>query len=301
MILEKMLENLPGKPHFKFFSFLDVNPVSGREKQRTVAAPNDAMKVLQRRFLLCLRGAKNENLRTRMLRYATSSNPGDSPLRNILQHRDNRFFYLVDFSNAYGSVVVERLAPVVIQFHPFRSVSTEEMADFLERYFFGKGHGLVQGGPASQDLFNLYAGSVVDMPLANVVRRGGVVYTRYIDDLTFSSAQKPLSEDIRRHIRNPILQAGFLINHRKCECVDLKKRTVVITGIGLADGGRVFIPRPYVLKMRGLMHHALTKGEVAPGRIQGMVALMKQVLGDQKPNGLERRVLKEYEQFLRHV
>lgn len=294
MIFREMLADLPQKPSFNFFSFSDVNPVSGRKKQRTVAAPNDAMKILQRRFLKHIRLRENDPRRERLLLYATSSNPGDSPLKNVRQHRRNRFFYLLDFSNAYGSVVVERLVEILIQFPVFDGIPAEKMEEFLQKYFFDKKHhGLVPGGPASQDLFNLYAGSLVDLPIADVIERKKIEYSRYIDDLTFSSTS-PISENMRRAIRNPIQQAGFLINHRKCECVDLEKRTVIITGIGLEHGGRMFVPRPYVLKLRGLIHRALTKGDVKKQRIEGMVGGLRQLIQDRHPNKLEQKVLDEY-------
>jgi RNA-directed DNA polymerase len=293
MIFREMLDGLPDRPRFNFFSFHDVNPVSGRSKQRTVAAPNDAMKILQRRFLKRLRSEENTHVRARLSLYATSSNSGDSPLKNVQSHRRNRFFYLLDFSNAYGSVVPGQLAEILIQFPSFDGIPAEKMEEFLRKYFFDKVHGLVPGGPASQDLFNLYVGSLIDLPIAGVINRKGIEYTRYIDDLTFSSAS-PISENVWRAIRDQIQQAGFLINHRKCECIDLKKRTAVITGIGLADGGRMFVPRPYVLKLRGLIHRVLTKGDVEKERIQGMMGVLRQLTRDQRPNKLEQKVLNEY-------
>lgn len=298
MILQEMLDGLPGEPCFNFFSFNDVNPVSGRHKWRAVAAPNDAMKILQRKFLRYIR--THENTRSlNALRYATSSNPGDSPLRNVAFHRNNRFFYLLDFSNAYGSVKAEGLARVLLRLSLFCDASVEELTRFLERYFFDTKQGLVPGGPASQDLFNLYVGSLIDSFLTEVVEKKGIMYTRYIDDLTFSSAS-PIPGNVRRNIRNPILQAGFSINHRKCEYVDIRKQTVVITGIGLADGGRMFTPRPYIRKIRGIMHRARTE-VVLSGQVHGMMATVRKLLQtqDRNPNELEKKVLREYEDFKR--
>lgn len=293
MFLKNMLASLPQEPNFNFFSFPDVNPVSGRTKQRTVAAPNKSMKILQRRFIKYLRSDENKVVRERLLRYTTSSNPGDSPLKNVQQHRHNRYFYLIDFSNAYRSVDVSKLVAILMQLNTFRDVSPEKLHTFLTMYFFDEKWGLVPGGNASQDLFNLYAGALVDIPLGEIAEKHGIVYTRYIDDLTFSSVS-PISENMRKSIRNPILQACFLVNHRKCECIDLKKRTALITGIGIADGGRLFVPRPYVRKIRGLIHRACTKGDVDLRRITGMVQTLRQLHHEQGSNALEKKVLKEF-------
>ncbi|MCX6787333.1 MAG: reverse transcriptase domain-containing protein [Candidatus Kaiserbacteria bacterium] len=294
MFFQDMLASLPQEPNFNFFSFSDVNPVSGRTKQRTVAAPNESMKILQRRFVKYLRSDENGAVRKKFLRYAMSSNPGDSPLKNVQRHRHNRYFYLVDFSNAYKSVGADKLVNVLMQLSTFRSVLPEELHAFLTTYFLDKKWGLIPGGNASQDLFNLYAGALVDVPLGEIAEEHGIIYTRYIDDLTFSSIS-PISEKMRRNIRGPILQAGFSINHRKCECVDLKKKTTLITGIGIADGGRLFVPRPYVRKIRGLIHHALTKKDVDMRRITGMVQILYQLHYEQNTySALEQKVFKEF-------
>jgi len=232
-------------------------------------------------------------VRERILKYATSSNPGDSPLQNVQKHRRSRYFYLIDFSNAYRSVDVGKLASVLLQLNNFKAITTDQLTTFLATYFFDERWGLVPGGPASQDLFNLYAGALVDLPIGSIVEEQKVVFTRYIDDLTFSSME-PIPDQVRRDVRDPILRTGFQINHRKCERIDNRKTTVIVTGIGIANGGRLFIPRPYVRKLRGLIHRARTKGGVDIRVIAGMMQILHQVAQTQRMNILEQRVFREF-------
>lgn len=292
---QRITSGLPEVPRFNFFSFDDVNPVSGRNKRRAVAAPNEAMKKLQRKFMQYLRSDENQAERKRLLHYAVSSNPGDSPLRNARQHQRNRYFYLIDFSNAYRNVDVAKLANILAGLKIFRIIPAEEIQGFLQKYFFDERCGLVPGGNASQDLFNLYAGALADIPLDDIVKKLGITYTRYIDDLTFSSPM-PIPEGIRKEIRDTLIRAGFKINHRKCECIDLKKRTVIVTGIGIAYGERLFVPRPYARKVRGLIHLARTNRDAKViQRIAGMMQTTHQICGVQKStNAFERKVFEEY-------
>lgn len=297
MFFEKIVSDLSEVPLFNVFSFPDVNPVSGRKKWRKVAAPNQAMKTLQLRFLQYLRANQNEKERKELLRHATSSNPGDSPLKNVQPHRQNRYFYLVDFTNAYRSVDAANLASILVRLKIFNAIPVEELYSLLEKYFFHEKLGLVPGGNASQDLFNLYVGALVDVPLEETVRKSNITYTRFIDDLTFSSSE-PIRRDVRKAIREVISRAGFMLNHRKCECIDLKKRTTLITGIGIADKGRLFVPRPYARKVRGLIHRAKTDKRIDVQRITGMVQAIRQLSSEQGANAFEQKILNEYHALL---
>ena len=100
MNLQVLSYDLGGIPSFKFFRIEDVNPVSGRTKQRRLGAPNKAMQLLQKRLVKVIRSPENHEVCRKLLRYATSSNVGNSPDKNVEPHRGNRYFYLTDFSNA---------------------------------------------------------------------------------------------------------------------------------------------------------------------------------------------------------
>jgi len=298
-LITSLLAGLSGVPAFNFYSFLDENPVSGRTKRRTVGAPNDAMRELQLRLLALLKSESHHFARERILQCATGAMPGESSLDNVRAHQHNRYFYLVDFSHAYKSVDAHRLAVVLRErLKIFSAVPVDTLTSFCETYFFDARAGLVPGGNASQDLFNLYAGVLVDEAFCRLIREHRLTYTRYIDDLTFSSAE-PISDKVRREIRAIIIGAGFMISHRKCEVVDLKQRAVVITGYGLAEGGRIFVPRHYLKRVRLAIQKARTIGGISMKQISGMMTLPLYLRRFQEPNALERKVFEEFEALRR--
>ncbi len=292
-----MFLGLQGEPKFHHFIKHDVNSISGRRKFRRLGSPNKAMKALQQRFCKWfLRSVEYAGKQRVWLTHATACRFGNRTLYNVLPHRKNRFFYLLDFHDAFGSVDPKRLAAVLVEMEPDLANKTEELRAFLENNFFAGKDGLVQGGNASGDLFNLYVGCLIDAHLKDILAENAITYTRYLDDLTFSSARH-ITRETRRKIRSIATQAGFSFSWRKCEYLDLQKRqTVMITGIGLEYGGRIFVPRRFLRKAKAIFHAAAKpESEIPLCMVEGLASpLRNSIPGDQKRNRIESKLLTQY-------
>lgn len=269
MVFENMLRGLSGEPPaFRTFEIEDVNPVSGHTKRRKIAAPNEAMHLLHTRFASWIRTANRPLLRL-LLRNATGSVPGGNPLKNVEPHRWHQYLYLIDIESAFPSVDGRRLANLIAAFYPWAFLGfEEEIYAFLKKYFLAPEGGIYVGGPASSDLFNLYAGALMDNPLRELCRERGITYTRYVDDLTFSvpdlSCFRLDSRIARRRIREIVWSAGFRISSKKAEFVDLVKGPAFVTGVGIRAHGELFLSRRYLRKIRGIMRRQETHGDVVP-------------------------------------
>ena len=160
----------------------------------------------------------------------------DSPFGNAKQHANNRYFYQTDLRNAFGSVSLKRLADILISLEP--KWELEEVKEILDCYCFENGgKGLIVGAPASPKLFEIYAQQIIDVPLAEfwpyMVDGNRIFkkqYSRYTDDLTFSSPE-PITDGVRRMIRRIIEQSGFQVNHRKSVVLDLKKGRLLLLAL----------------------------------------------------------------------
>ena len=219
----------------------------------------------------------------------------DSSYQNAVQHVDSRYFYQTDLRNAYGSVPLERLAEILVSLKP--KWELDDVKEVLARYCFEKGGvGLIVGALPSTKLFNIYAWRTIDVLLAEfwpymndehkIFRKR---YSRYLDDLTFSSPE-PITDGVRRMIRQVIEQAGFQVNHRKSTLLDLKRGPVVITGVGLEyryrQSARLFLPRHYFKRMNGLLHLAL-KGDprISRSEVEGLMGVFHGVFGRKYKHG----------------
>lgn len=234
-------------------------------------APNQNMHALHGQLIRCVRGSIPE------LPSATACRPGCSPLQHVLRHEGNRYFYVTDLVNAFGNVSSSRLIEVLLEIEPGNRVSPfrESLSLMIEKWcFHGSGgqlafgiskrqnmlsvggvytaQGLTRGGPASPELFNLYAEFLLDQPIRQLLGTS-YIYSRYLDDLVVSG-QEPIPEALRRELRRIVEAAGFTINHRKSHVWDLRVNPVVITGVGIKPNWRTYLPREKLRKISGLLH-----------------------------------------------
>jgi hypothetical protein len=197
-------------------------------KLRHFGNPNDAMRKVHADLLKTLL-LVIENTTRVSFDSVTASLPGCSIAQNVARHEKSRYFYLTDLKDAFKSVDVERLALAIFFLEPLLG-STLEIEPFLRRFCMdGKRGGLVQGAPASPVLFNIYAAVWLDRYLHRLFYEKGIVYTRYMDDLTISS-DLPLPKRLRQDICDIIAQAGFRVHRQKTHLLDLWKEPVPVTG-----------------------------------------------------------------------
>jgi RNA-directed DNA polymerase len=101
---------------------------------------------------------------------------------------------------------------------------------------FGLAGVLPQGAPTSPMLSNL-AAQELDESLQEFSLAEGLVYTRYVDDITFSASSLPRSQtvgNIHRSVLSRIRKAGFRENHKKTRVARPGSKKVVL-GL-LVDG-----------------------------------------------------------------
>lgn len=279
MFIDINPENRKEIPRFDTFNLRDENPVSRRIKTRKISNPNPSMREIHGRIIKEVDGIDDSRF----------WNSFDSPYQNASRHVNNRYFYQTDLKNAFGSVSLEKLANILVSLEP--KWELDEVREILARYCFEEsGMGLIVGAPASPILFRIYVWQTLDIPLSRFwpymgdrVRIFKKQYSRYTDDLTFSSPE-PITDGVRRMIRRIIEQAGFQVNHRKSTVLDLRKGPVVITGVGLeyrhGKSARLFLPRHYLKRAKGLLHLAL-KGDprVSYSQIEGLMGVFHGVNG----------------------
>lgn len=286
---------LGGEPAFRVFGIRDRNPLSQRtKKKRVLEAPNDAMRIIHGRLIQYLRSLNFP------MPHATACKPGDSPLKNVRRHRNHRFFYLMDVHNAYQNVKVAKLAGVLCILDAQLKGKFWEIRKFLSRYCMSQFGGLATGAPASPDLFNLYCAVLVDGPLARVCERYGLTYTRYLDDLTFS-ATHTISRRATNAVCKIVREAGFQPHDYKTMRHDLVAEALVINGIGLELGGRIFVPPLYVSYIKGLLLLGLQGDLSLMPKIQGAMSVFLGTVDRKHPTATEQRILLMYREFRRLV
>lgn len=116
---------------------------------------------------------------------------------------------------------------------------------------------LPQGAPTSPALSNI-VGYEMDRKLAALAAEYGLTYTRYADDLTFSGDVFP-KEQIIPQVKRIIRDEKFEPNHKKTHFMNQSSRKI-ITGVSVASGVKLTIPKSKKREIRKNVYFILTKG-----------------------------------------
>jgi hypothetical protein len=300
-----------GEPEYRVFQLRDKNLLAGTTKIREISAPNEAMEVICRMFYGVIR-LRLAHLKVRFP-YGTAILPGSSPLKNVLRHVGNRYFYLLDIKDFYLGISGEQIVPCLLELMP-NFAKRNDLTEFLDKYCLSEEKVLRMGAPASPDLANIVADCLLDEPLSVLVGKYGMTYSRYLDDLTFSS-RIPIGKRKKRAIRDIILGSGFKISSKKSVYADISKKPITITGIGLMGDGRIFLKRSFLKKILGLLclietnkvpiriNHR-TGREIDPFNVvNGLVAALWSTIpaGGRELNALEKEIIRKYLIFRERV
>ena len=121
------------------------------------------------------------------------------------------------------------------------------------------GH-LPQGAPSSPIITNLIC-QVLDMHLLKIAKKYKLDYTRYADDLTFSTNDRTFlikQEQFIQEISSVISKAGFSVNEKKTR-VQYKDSRQEVTG--LIVNKKVNVNRTYVRETKAMAHQLYTSGQ----------------------------------------
>ncbi len=200
-------------------------------KVRRIEAPTDELKSRQRSFV----SFYNE--------YASffpgcTARAGYSVLDNAAPHQGARILFKTDIRSFY---------PTVTLAHLLRGFDLDGRAEWIKEARskvleclipVGGQLTLPTGAPTSPVLCNI-AASILDYRLADISSRLGYCYTRYIDDLTFSSKDPKPNYSLEKQVLRAMREQDFESNKRKTQwVVDNGDRRFMVTGIALKDDTR---------------------------------------------------------------
>ena len=185
---------------------------------RAISAPRDWLKDLQ-----------DEAHRTLLLRLPVSSaafdRAGLGTQKGAVQHVRKRYITTIDIEKCFPSTTAEMAAGAL------RAIGlSDDVAGLLTRLCTYK-NTLPQGAPTSTALLNVVLHATdTQLQTAMLLRRG--VYTRYVDDMAFSSDQplRGLAPFVARVLRS----AGYRMHRRKVATFG-PGDVALVTGIVVGD------------------------------------------------------------------
>lgn len=121
---------------------------------------------------------------------------------------------------------------------------------------------LPQGACTSPALSNLVSYRL-DARLTGIATKLGWNYTRYADDLTFSSDEPSQTGYLLARLRHIAGEEGFEVNEKKTRVL---RPSTAQTVTGIVVNEKVNVPRRHLKRLRAILHRAKTEGLEAQNR-----------------------------------
>ena len=226
---------------------------------RHINAPSKDLKSIQKRIAFSLWEHQKQvwienNIKSR-ISHAFQKEKGI--ITNAEIHQNKRFVLNMDLENFFESFHFGRVKGFFEKNKYF--LLPKEVATVIAQLTCYKGH-LPQGAPSSPIITNLICNSL-DMRLVQISKKYKLNYTRYADDLTFSTNNKHFLaqySDFCEEIAKIIERSGFKINENKTR---LQYRDSKQEVTGLTVNKKINVDRNYYKTTRSMAHSLYTTGE----------------------------------------
>lgn len=198
---------------------------------RTITAPCRKLKIIQKLINEVLNAVYTPHFT------ATGFVPQKSIIDNADLHINKRFVYNIDLKDFFPSVPFGRIR-TVLRYSPFKLHSSSNSNNIIGRGAVGllitklccENGSLPQGAPTSPTLTNIVCYNL-DKQLFRLAKQHFAIYSRYADDITFSSNRPVFNEEFRKKLIEIIeTREKFTINFAK-ERLQTSKKQQSVTGI----------------------------------------------------------------------
>lgn len=221
-------------------------PITVKKKNggiRKLNAPQSQLRNIQRLILTKIL------YRLPVSEFATAYIRGKELKQNAHPHTNKKYVLKMDITDFFGSIRFEQIYAAAFNTRYF-----PKQIGMLLTTLCCLNDVLPQGAATSPALSNLVMKNF-DENVGSWCRKRGIAYTRYCDDITFSS-DKPLYHVFVK-TKTMLEDMGFEINKKKTHFITSSARQSV-TGLTVND--KVAVPKEYKRRLRQEVYYALKYG-----------------------------------------
>ncbi|MBI9060288.1 MAG: RNA-directed DNA polymerase [Labilibaculum sp.] len=214
---------------------------------RILNIPSKKLRFVQRLLLDFL----SENFETHKCAYGFVK--GKSIVDNAKLHVNKKHVVCYDIKDFFPSITGRRIYGMLQQY-PFNANKdvARIIANIATYYDDEKSEKILpQGSPTSPYLANMICRKM-DSRIFNFFKEKNIHYTRYADDLTFSTNDSKKIELILKNVPRFIKEEGFELNNSKTRVQNYYKRQIVT---GIIVNKKISLPREYIRGLRALLHN----------------------------------------------
>jgi len=246
---DRLIYHLYRRPDEEKYIVFKIPKKSGGK--RTIKVPISSIKIIQRKLNKVFQAVYKQR------------NPahGFIKRRNIIsnasRHVNKRWVLNIDLKDFFPTITFQRIRGLLLsrQYRLGKAAAT-----VLAQICCHEGN-LPQGAPSSPMISNMIC-SKLDNELNEMSIKNGCVYTRYADDLTFSTNEEIFPEKLAKQdedgetelgdeIDNIIKKNWFIVNKYK---VKLRRYDMRQEVTGLTVNKKVNVRRRYVKQIRAMLH-----------------------------------------------
>lgn len=204
---------------------------------------------------------------------AAAYRPKKSIWDNASKHAASRFLLRMDFADFFPSITEKDILYYISE----RASLFSDWTDLDKTIFcmlVCRQSALTIGAPTSPALSNAICYDM-DAALDAACTKNGVIYTRYADDLFFSTNRPKvlgqIETDVTREVSRLKTPGGLRINTSKTRHSS-KKGARRVTGIVLGSDGQPCIGRKFKRRIRSMIYELDWLDEPAKASLRGMIA-----------------------------
>jgi retron-type reverse transcriptase len=235
---------------------------------RTISAPVAGLKVAQEKLSNLLQDCEEEmNIAGgRKNQISHGFKRRRSIITNAKRHRNRRYVFNVDLKDFFPSLNFGRVRGY---FMKYKGLALDEKVATVIAQIACYQNALPQGSPCSPVISNLIA-HTLDIYCVELASKTGCIYSRYADDLSFSTNKRLFPEEIAvQSAANPhewapgsellkaVKRGGFQINNAKTRMQYRNSRQEVT---GLIVNRRINVRNEYRHTVRAMVHNLLKHG-----------------------------------------
>ena len=212
---------------------------------------------------------------------ATAYSSGSSAKKHADRHARQRFLLCMDFKNFFYSISSTDLADYLTQRCPVDVRLDPEDAGTLTDLVTWKGR-LVIGAPSSPVLSNAIC-MELDRALSDAANQLGCRYSRYADDLAFSTQKPDILREMERRVYGIVAAldcpSSLAINRKKTRHRSRRSRIRrrELTGLVLTQDGQLSVGRRYRRTVRSMVHSYESLPSESQRALAGRIAYIEHI------------------------
>lgn len=206
---------------------------------RLISAPGKRLKKYQRLINALLNAVYEPH------KSAFGFVPKKNIVDNAKKHISKRFVYNIDLEGFFPSIKFRRVKSV-LELSPFNLTGHKENLAFIIANICCAHRSLPQGAPTSPTLTNIVC-QRLDRRLFRFAIENKATYSRYADDITFSSFHEIFNDEFKTKLNAIIVEEKFIINEKKIRLQSRGERQSVT---GVIVNSKSNLSKNYVNRVR---------------------------------------------------